>query len=205
MDARTGAGVGQLFSRGRAARTVLLWVVFFMSLLDVYMLINWLPTALNQGGASLRTAILVSTIMQAGGLIGAWPLGALVDRIGARATLIPAYALAAACIAGIGLLASQSIVLTTLVAFGAGFGVIGGQAAMNAIASASYPTAARSTGVGWALGVGRAGSIVGPLVGGALMTAHAPTRDIFLLSAIPAGAAALAVFGLGAGARKAPA
>ena len=189
-------GVRELFTQGRATRTILLWVVFFMSLLDVYMLINWLPTALNQGGASVQTAILVSTIMQSGGLIGAWPLGALVDRIGPRLTLVPAYLLATVCIAGVGLLASQSIVLTTIVAFGAGFGVIGGQAAMNAIASTTYPTAARSTGVGWALGVGRTGSIVGPLIGGALMTAHMPTRDIFLLSAIPAAIAALAILGL---------
>ena len=193
---KADGGLRALFSQGRAIRTVLLWVVFFMSLLDVYMLINWLPSALNQGGASVQTAILVSTIMQSGGLIGAWPLGALVDRIGARATLAPAYLLAAACIAGIGLLASHSIVLTTLVAFGAGFGVIGGQAAMNAIAATTYPTPARATGVGWALGVGRTGSIVGPLVGGVLMTAHMPIRNIFLLSAIPAAIAALALLGL---------
>jgi AAHS family 4-hydroxybenzoate transporter-like MFS transporter len=189
--------VGDLFSEGRAPRTLLLWVVFFMSLLDLYMLVNWLPTALNQGGASVQTAILVSTIMQTGGLIGAWPLGALVDRRGARATLVPAYLLAAVCISGIGLLAGTSLPLATLAAFGAGFGVIGGQAAMNAVASATYPTSARATGVGWALGIGRIGSIVGPMVGGALMSAHVPTRDIFLLSAVAAAVAAAALLGLG--------
>jgi AAHS family 4-hydroxybenzoate transporter-like MFS transporter len=193
----TGVPVGELFTQGRALRTILLWVVFFMSLLDLYMLVNWLPTALNQAGASVQTAILVSTIMQSGGLVGAWPLGALVDRQGARATLFPSYLLAAVCIAGIGLLAGESLALATVAAFGAGFGIIGGQAAMNAVASGAYPTSARATGVGWALGIGRIGSIVGPMVGAALMGAHVSTRDIFLLSAIPAAVAAAALLGLG--------
>jgi AAHS family 4-hydroxybenzoate transporter-like MFS transporter len=193
----TGVPVAELFTEGRALRTILLWVVFFMSLLDLYMLVNWLPTALNQGGASVQTAILVSTVMQSGGLIGAWPLGALVDRKGARATLFPTYLLAALCIAGIGLLAGTSLPLASVAAFGAGFGIIGGQAAMNAVASAAYPTSARATGVGWALGIGRIGSIVGPMLGGALMSAQVSTRDIFLLSAVAAAVAAAALLGLG--------
>jgi AAHS family 4-hydroxybenzoate transporter-like MFS transporter len=60
-----------------------------------------------------------------------------------------------------------------------------------------YPTDVRATGVGWAQGIGRVGSILGPAIGGMLMTAHVSMRDLFLLSAMPAVAAAIAVAILG--------
>ncbi len=84
-----------------------------------------------------------------------------------------------------------------LVIFLAGFGVIGGQTAANAVAATSYPTEIRSTGVGWALGVGRVGSIVGPALAGVLLSMHVSLQNIFLLSAIPAAVGAVAAFGLG--------
>jgi AAHS family 4-hydroxybenzoate transporter-like MFS transporter len=195
--------VRRLLSDGRAKRTILIWIVFFMSLLDVYMLVNWLPTMMKTVGAPIRIAILIGAILQLGGLIGAVPLGYILDRVGARRTMGAAYVLGAVSIALIGVFASTSIPLTVLVVFLAGFGVIGGQTAANAVAATSYPTEIRSTGVGWALGVGRVGSIVGPLLAGVLQTMHVTTRDIFFLSAIPAVIAAMACFGLGGGGRPA--
>ncbi|HTI67078.1 MAG TPA: MFS transporter [Caulobacteraceae bacterium] len=191
--------VRRLLSDGRAKRTLLLWIVFFMSLLDVYMLVNWLPTMMRTVGAPIRTAILIGVALQLGGLLGAPPLGYILDRVGARRTMGPAYMLAAVSIALIGVFASTSIPLTMLVVFMAGFGVIGGQTAANAVAATSYPTEIRSTGVGWALGVGRVGSIVGPLLAGVLTTMHVAPRDIFFLTAVPALVAAVACFGLGGG------
>ncbi len=199
IEEKTAArmSVRALLTDGRARRTILLWIVFFMSLLDVYMLVNWLPTAMDAAGAPVRTAILIGVILQVGGLIGPIPLGYLLDRFGIRATMFPAYLLAAVSIALIGVFASQSIPLTMVVVFLAGFGVIGGQTAANAVAATSYPTEIRSTGVGWALGVGRVGSIVGPALAGVLLSMNVSTRDIFFLSAIPALIGAIAAFGLG--------
>ncbi|MGE0113279.1 MAG: MFS transporter [Steroidobacteraceae bacterium] len=188
--------VSQLFREGKTRNTLLLWVVFFMSLLDIYLLVSWLPTAMNASGASVQTAILVGTMLQVGGLCGPLPLGWLLDRSGPRRTMVPAYLLAAACIACIGIFASSSIPLTMLVVFGAGFGVIGGQTAANAVAAMSYPTAARSTGVGWALGIGRVGSIIGPVLAGVLISKNVSIQNIFFLSAIPALCAAVAILGL---------
>jgi AAHS family 4-hydroxybenzoate transporter-like MFS transporter len=196
-DSKHRMSVRRLLTDGRARRTLLLWIVFFMSLLDVYMLVNWLPTAMNSAGASVRTAILTGVILQFGGLIGPAPLGWMLDRFGARATMAPAYLIAAVAIALIGIFASTSIPLTMFVVFMAGFGVIGGQTAANAVAATSYPTEIRSTGVGWALGVGRVGSIVGPALAGVLLSMDVSIRDIFFLSAFPAAIAALAAWGLG--------
>ncbi len=189
--------VKELMTDGRARRTLFLWVIFFMSLLDVYMLVSWLPTLMDAVGAPARTAIYMGVILQLGGFVGAFPLGYLLDRFGARYVMLPAYLLGAAAIAGIGFFATESIQLTMLVVFLAGFGVIGGQTAANAVAAESYPTEIRSTGVGWALGIGRIGSIVGPLVASYLLVLQVTPRDIFYLSAIPAVIAALAVLGLG--------
>jgi AAHS family 4-hydroxybenzoate transporter-like MFS transporter len=189
--------VKELLTDGRARRTLFLWVIFFMSLLDVYMLVSWLPTLMDAVGAPARIAIYIGVILQFGGFVGAFPLGYLLDRYGARAVMLPSYLLGAAAIAGIGFFATQSLPLTMLVVFLAGFGVIGGQTAANAVAAESYPTEIRSTGVGWALGIGRIGSIVGPLVASYLLVLQVTPRDIFYLSAVPAVIAALAVIGLG--------
>ena len=79
----------------------------------------------------------------------------------------------------------------------AGFGIAGAQIGMNALTAEVYPTAIRSTGVGWALGVGRIGSIIGPIVGGGLLSLGWPNSLIFSLTIAPMLVAALAVFSLG--------
>jgi AAHS family 4-hydroxybenzoate transporter-like MFS transporter len=78
-----------------------------------------------------------------------------------------------------------SIVPLVLTVFGAGFCVVGGQIGANALTANSYPTPIRSTGVGWALGIGRIGSIIGPAIGGLLLSLHWPMREIFLVAAVP--------------------
>ncbi|GAC1624668.1 MAG: hypothetical protein NVS4B4_08900 [Bradyrhizobium sp.] len=70
------------------------------------------------------------------------------------------------------------------------------QIAANALAAGFYPTSVRATGVGWALGIGRVGSIVGPLIGGALLSAKWSTASVFGAAAGAALCAALAAFSL---------
>jgi AAHS family 4-hydroxybenzoate transporter-like MFS transporter len=189
--------LGELFAEGRARASAVLWIVFFMSLLDVYLLVSWLPTALNQAGIAAQTAIILGSLLQVGALIGTLLCGAGLDRFGGNAVLVPAYLLAAVSIAAIGVFSSTSLTLTTIAVLLAGAGIIGGQTAANALAAGTYPTRIRSTGVGWALGIGRIGSIIGPLVASGLLLLHVSVRGIFLISAIPAlvAAAALALFG----------
>ena len=188
--------VNELFGHGRAATTLLIWLIFFMSLLDIYLLVSWLPTSLNAGGATVRMAIVAGTVLQLGSVLGCLPIGLAVDRFGAPPVMSCAYLVGALCIACIGVF-NSNIALTLVAAFGAGFGLIGGQAAANALAATSYPTQLRSTGVGWALGIGRVGSIVGPLLGGALMTARMPLPKLFAIAAVPAAVAAVALVVLG--------
>ncbi|OAS19600.1 MFS transporter [Methylobacterium platani] len=196
-----GMPVAHLFSDGRARTTLLLWVVFFMSLLDLYFLSNWLPTVLADLGASVSVAALVGALLQVGGVAGTITLGRLIDRFSFGALALT-YLVAAGAVAAIGAFA-HAVVPAALAIFAAGFCIVGGQIAANALAAASYPTAIRATGIGWALGIGRAGSIVGPLVGGALLALHWATGELFLVAAVPALCAALAALALARG-RPAP-
>ncbi len=197
QEGQVRRSMGELFAQGRGRATAVLWIVFFMSLLDVYLLVSWLPTALNQAGIPAQNAIVLASLLQVGALLGTLLCGAGIDRFGGNTVLIPAYVLGAASIAAIGVFSSSSFVITTIAVIMAGAGIIGGQTAANALAAATYPTQIRSTGVGWALGIGRVGSILGPLVAAGLLMVHVSVRGIFLVSAIPAlvAAGAIAIFG----------
>jgi MFS transporter, AAHS family, 4-hydroxybenzoate transporter len=187
--------VFNLFENGRTLATLLLWVVFFMSLLDLYFLSNWLPTVINDLGASVSTAAVVGSMLQVGGVVGVIALGRFIDRFSFRALALVYFA-AVFAVAAIGLLGPHSIVFATMAIFAAGFCIVGGQTAANALAATFYPTSMRATGVGWALGIGRIGSIIGPLVGGVLLTKQWSTVSVFMLAAVAALCASLAAFSL---------
>ena len=189
-----GLPVAHLFRERRTPVTLLLWVVFFMSLLDIYFLANWLPTVLNDLGASVSQAVLIGSMLQVGGVVGTLALGSIIDRFSFSALAL-VYFVAVFAVGAIGQL-GHSAVLVSVAIFAAGFCVVGGQIAANALAAAFYPTSVRATGVGWALGIGRVGSIVGPLVGGVLLAGKWSTAAVFLAAAGAALCAALAAFGL---------
>ncbi|MGA7997526.1 MAG: MFS transporter, partial [Bradyrhizobium sp.] len=189
-----GIPVVHLFRDGRTPVTLLLWVVFFMSLLDLYFLSNWLPTVLNDLGASVSTSAAIGSMLQVGGVVGTFALGSIIDRFSFRALAL-VYFIAVFAVAAIGQL-GHSIVLVTMAIFVAGFCIVGGQIGANALAAGFYPTSVRASGVGWALGIGRVGSIVGPLVGGVLLTMKWSTAAVFMAAAAAAMCAALAAFAL---------
>jgi MFS transporter, AAHS family, 4-hydroxybenzoate transporter len=190
-----GLPVLHLFSNGRTLVTLLLWVVFFMSLLDLYFLSSWLPTVQTDLGASTSAAALIGSMLQIGGVVGTFALGSIIDRFSFRALAL-VYFIGVFAVGAIGQL-GHSVVLVTMAIFVAGFCIVGGQIAANALAAGYYPTAVRATGVGWALGIGRAGSIVGPLVGGVLLTMKWSPAEVFMAAAGAALCAALAAFALG--------
>jgi AAHS family 4-hydroxybenzoate transporter-like MFS transporter len=183
-----------LFKSGRTLVTLLLWVVFFMSLLDLYFLANWLPTVLNDLGASVSSAAAIGSMLQVGGVVGTFALGSIIDRFSFRALAL-VYFVAVFAVGAIGQF-DHSVVFVTMAIFAAGFCIVGGQIAANALAAGFYPTSVRATGVGWALGIGRVGSIVGPLIGGALLTAKWSTASVFAAAALAALCAAIAAFSL---------
>jgi AAHS family 4-hydroxybenzoate transporter-like MFS transporter len=111
-------------------------------------------------------------------------IGLTIDRFGGCRVLPFLYGAGAIAVALLGH-AGASVPALALLTFGAGVCVVGGQNSANALAAMFYETAMRATGVGWCLGIGRIGAIVGPLVGGFLISLHWPNASIFLLCAVP--------------------
>ncbi len=190
----SGLPVAHLFTENRTTTTLLFWIVFFMSLLDLYLLSNWLPTVLNDLGASISVAAAVGAMLQVGGVVGTFTLGQLIDRFSFHALALT-YLVASVAVAAIGY-SGHSIALVAVAIFCAGFCIVGGQIASNALTATYYPTAMRSTGVGWALGIGRVGSIVGPLIGGVMLSRQVGTEILFMAAAVPALIACIAAFAL---------
>lgn len=191
-----GSPVAQLFKPGLLAGTLLLWGTFFMSLLIIYLLSSWLPTLLSGAGHSLSQASFISSAFQIGGTAGAILLGRWMDRFPPQRVLAVAYLCAAICIVAVGA-AVDNVPVLVLAVFGVGFGVSGSQVGANALAAAFYPTASRATGVSWAAAVGRSGSVLGSMAGGALLAANLGNQAIFLLLSVPAVLAALALLAMG--------
>jgi AAHS family 4-hydroxybenzoate transporter-like MFS transporter len=196
-----GLPVRHLFRERRAVSTGLIWIMFFMNLLCLFFLTNWLPTVINAAGLSVGMAALIAALLQIGGCIGTLCIGPLVDRFGAFAVLSLGYVGAAIFIAAIGLSVAAVPMLAAAI-FAAGFCIVGGQNAMNALASIVYPTAIRSTGVGWALGIGRIGTLVGTFMGGLLLQMQLAVPIIFAIAALPALVTAMATAFLGGAERR---
>ncbi|HEY3537407.1 MAG TPA: MFS transporter [Trinickia sp.] len=177
--------VVELFREGRAKMTLLLWGVNFMNLLNLYFLSNWLPTIVKSIGLPISTAVLIGTTLQLGGVAGTLAMGPAIDRIGFSKVLLPAFLVAGAAIAAIGQPGLSLVMLFVAVGV-TGLCIIGGQPAVNALAATYYPTSLRSTGVGWSLGIGRIGSIVGPVIGGELIRLNWSNATLFIAAAVPA-------------------
>lgn len=177
--------IGALFHGRLLVITLMLWLVFFMSLMIIYLLSSWLPVLLHQRGIALQQAAWITTSFQIGGTLGAVLLGWLMDRLNPWWVLAVSYLLGAVSLAAIGA-SGEMLALMTLAIFGVGIGVSGSQVGLNALSAALYPTDCRATGVSWANAIGRCGAIVGSLCGGMMMAMSLSFSTLFLFIALPA-------------------
>ena len=183
--------VKMLFGRGYALQTVLLWVIYFCSLLNLFLFVYWLPEVLHLTGMTPSQAVFASSIIPLGGMAAVLYLGLLIDRFGPERALALHYAAGIVFIALIALVALPYFALLTVIFF-AGTTIIGSQTGANGACGALYPARMRTTGIGWALGIGRLGSIVSPILGGYLLARGLPPTQIFLCACFFALVAATA-------------
>jgi AAHS family 4-hydroxybenzoate transporter-like MFS transporter len=194
VDIARGNPVAMLFSRGYALQTVLMWAIYFCSLMNLFLFAYWMPTVLNLIGFTPPQAVFASSMRDFGAIFAVLYLGYLIDRVGPERSLAFHYAAGAVFIGMIALLALPYAVLLATT-FLAGLTIIGSQTGLNGTCGKLYPARMRTTGLGWALGIGRLGGIAAPVLGGYLLSLGMKPPQIFL-SACGIAIAAAAATGL---------
>lgn len=171
-----------LFRDGWALVTVLVWLVFVFNLMANNLMNAWLPMIVQASGRTAAEGAMAGTLQQLGGTFGGLFVGILIDRVGLK-VLVPLFLLAVPVVAFTGTPGLSTTLLLTMTFF-TGCMVTGMQNGINAGAGMIYPTALRANGVGYALGVGRVGSVAGPLLGSALISLQLPVSTFFYLTAV---------------------
>jgi AAHS family 4-hydroxybenzoate transporter-like MFS transporter len=179
----SGSGLRQIFSRGLAWVTPILWLCFASALMANYFLNSWLPLIFENSGLTARQSGTAISFYHYGGTLGGLLVSVVLGRFGFTAIAL-LFLLAVPAIAALGLPGVSWLTMLATVTL-AGFCTLGAQFGNNAASGLLYPTAFRSRGSGWALGVGRFGSVIGPLLGGVLIGLRLPLRQLFLLASLP--------------------
>jgi AAHS family 4-hydroxybenzoate transporter-like MFS transporter len=191
VDIAQGNPIRMLFGKGYALQTTLLWIVYFCSLLNLFLFAYWMPTVLNLIGMTPSQAVFASSMRDFGAIFAVLYLGVAIDRIGPERTLALHYAAGAVFIAAIALFALPYALLL-VITFLAGTTIIGSQTGANGTCGKLYPARMRTSGLGWALGIGRLGGIVAPVLGGYLLASGLAPTHIFLSASVFALIAAAA-------------
>jgi AAHS family 4-hydroxybenzoate transporter-like MFS transporter len=184
----------EIFSREFVRATVLLCIAAFMAQLVIVYVVTWMPLVLASIGMPVTSAILASVAFSVGGIVGAIGLARIIDKDKSYRGLVVTFFLSALSIAGIGYLASNWYGLLAIT-FLTGLLTVGANIVLSAYSATVYPTAIRSTGVGWVIGWGRIGAIAGALFGTALVAAGLTIETAYVIAAVPAilGGAAIAL------------
>ncbi len=177
--------------------------MLFLSLLLSVFMVSWLPLVARSAGVDVRSAVLAVSAWNLGGILGCYLIGRFSARLGLSRTVGLAYGLGAPCVVLLGL-ASQSGAILLAAAFVAGMFVVGAQMCVIGLSASFYDSYRVSTGVGWALGAGKLGSVVGPLIGGVLIGAGMSMPAMFGIAGMVSLVAALAVLGLGPASKGVP-
>jgi MFS transporter, AAHS family, 4-hydroxybenzoate transporter len=191
LDLAQGNPIKMLFSKGYALQTVLLWVIFFFGLLNLFLFIYWMPEVLHLIGMTPASAARASSFRELGGMMAVLYLGVLMDRFGPERTLAFNFAAGILFIGLIAMVALPYLALVTVVFF-SGLTIIGSQTGANAACGKLYPARMRTSGLGWALGIGRLGGIAAPVLGGYLLSLGLAPTQIFLSACLFALIAAVA-------------
>jgi len=188
--------VAALFTSGMGRATTLLWAINFLNLLTIFFVNSWLPSILRTMGASAEGAILATSMFHVGAIAAAVAGGTLVGRYTIEQVVTPMLLFGGVCILLAGVTTLSVVSLGVLIA-GFGFGTSGSQAGISALPGAMYPTAIRSTGAGWATGVGRLGNVAGALLGGALLALGWSSQAMLLALCVAPLASAILMLMLG--------
>jgi MFS family permease len=183
------AKLSALFTTEFKWSTWQLWCALFLSFTTLYFLMNWIPKLATNAGLSMELAIYSGTIFNLGAIVGIPVQGYFSSRFGLKKSIGTLLLITAVLLGIFGLFSGSNLILVVL--FFLGFGVQGSFVGLYAVAARMYPTAFRSTGVGWAIGMGRLGGIIGPVLGGLLVGLGFGMAQSFIFFALPSFIAGL--------------
>jgi AAHS family 4-hydroxybenzoate transporter-like MFS transporter len=184
--------VFELLRHGRAAVTTALWLACFMNLLVLYSVISWMPALLTASSLPVSVGVMAITTYSLGAILGSLVQGPLLARFPPSTVFAFEFGLFVLFVVLLAKIPLSALAVGVL-ACAIGWTIQGAQAGLNALSATFYPPSLRSTGLGWALGVGRIGSIIGPLLGGWALQAAWTPRQIFMAGSVPALCAVVAV------------
>ncbi len=165
-----------LFDGSLLFMTPLVWLFYIFNSMAVFFMTSWLPVLIQSIGLTARHAALTTGVYGVGGIVGGLLTGWLIDRYGMLLiAIVPTAGAAVSALFGY----SRSEIALMITAFAAGLFVVGTQNAIMTVTPTIYPTSYRAKGQGTAIAMGKIGAIAGPVIGGVLMAAHAPTSDLF--------------------------
>ncbi|WP_257168354.1 MFS transporter [Bradyrhizobium sp. SRS-191] len=194
------ARVTALFDGKLAAITPLLWLAYIASSMTMFFLNSWTPILAEASGYTPAQAAFGLSMFSLGGAVGALLAGVVLDRYGVLAiAAVPMIACPLVASLGFAGFSDASFLIAMMCV---GFFVVGGHQGLNSAVGQFYPSANRSTAVGWALSVAKIGSIGGPLIAGLLIARHLPASSLFLLAALPPLVMASCVLTLGLSQRR---
>ena len=185
-------GLRLVFSGKYLVGTLMLWLAYFMGLVIVYGLVNWMPVLFKEAGIPPSQAAVIAALFQLGG-IGAIFFGLLMDRGNANVIIASGYALTCVAVMVIGQALGAGVPALVAAVFIAGLIMNASQSSMQALAAEYYPTAGRASGVAWMLGIGRFGGIAGSFLVAELASRHLQLPTVFMVVGIPGLIAALAL------------
>ncbi|MCD9028711.1 MFS transporter [Luteimonas sp. BDR2-5] len=200
--ARTG--YAKLFSPALLRTTVLIALAFFMLMFGTYFVLSWTPKLLVDAGMSSGQGITGGVLLNLGGIAGGGLFGWLTTRFPLRALIAIFLAGTASALALFGYVSSD-LAPAFAAAVLIGFALFGSMAGLYALAPIVYDASVRTTGLGWAIGVGRIGAILAPAIVGVLVDAGWRTGSLYYLFSVPLLVAAVAVLAMRRGHRSATA
>ncbi len=185
--------IAHLFADGRALGASLICFAAFLMLMVTYFLVSWVPTVLTLNGVDAQRAALAGVMVNVGAVVGALAMSYLILGRNPFPRVAACMAAGALLIPVFGFSVGGGVALSFVLVFCVGLLLIGGQQNFPALCVHYFPPAVRATGVGTAMACGRIGSIVGPIVGGVLVGAQLPWTTLFMIAAVPALVAGIAL------------
>jgi len=188
------AKVSSLLVPANRLLTLKIWLIFFVSLLNLYFILTWLPSLFESNNFARADSLRAFTYFTLGSVLGVLALGFITIKTSLSKPIALFFIISALTMFYFAYLGGTELWISYILLFIIGFVFAGGYTAMYTVAARAYPAIIRATGVGWAIGLGRIGGILAPIITGLLVDIGWTIGPLFVFFGTPILLAALLVY-----------